>query len=276
MDDTISEQAYQVLNWARKIAVMNKQERSAHFKKLSKTAKKQLASIPVINSQPKTASFPLVLPLTASEHQNAQLSPASTARNESPTQMDTVPVLSTPPIRTTRNRREAFNDSENEDEEYQARIRPRRVTDRVAPVAPVVIYAEHQNIKELLTIYAPIKRWQRYAETTSYQRQPLYETAQMISLSNLQEIEVDELITKFYIDIKNSLTLALECESKAAFHHFNIGQKLAILHDRLQNDIPRLKNILKEGLSMDLRYEYYLRHQKAPWGLYYFHIHPHP
>jgi hypothetical protein len=26
---------------------------------------------------------------------------------------------------------------------------------------------------------------------------------------------------------------------------------------------------------MDLRYEYYLRHQKAPWGLYYFHIHPH-
>ena len=46
----------------------------------------------------------------------------------------------------------------------------------------------------------------------------------------------------------------MECESKAAFHH---GQKLAILHDRLQNDIPRLKNILKEGLSMDLRYEYY-------------------
>ena len=57
------------------------------------------------------------------------------------------------------------------------------------------------------------------------------------------------------------MILALECESKAAFHHFNIGQKLAILHDRLQNDIPRLKNILKEGLSMDLRYEYYLRHQ---------------
>ncbi|KAJ8322727.1 Glycerol kinase [Batrachochytrium dendrobatidis] len=23
---------------------------------------------------------------------------------------------------------------------------------------------------------------------------------------------------------------------------------------------------------MDLRYEYYLRRQKAPWGLYYFHI----
>jgi hypothetical protein len=180
MDDTISEQAYQVLNWARKIAVMNKQELSAHFKKLSKTAKKQLASLPVINSQPKTASFPFVLFLPASENQNAQLSPASTARNESPTQMDTVPVLSTPPSRTTRNRREAFNDSENEDEEYQPRIRPRRVTDRVAPVAPVVIYAEHQKIKELLTIYAPIKRWQRYAETTSYQRQPLYETAQMI------------------------------------------------------------------------------------------------
>jgi hypothetical protein len=96
--------------------------------------------------------------LPASENQNAQLSPASTARNESPTQMDTVPVLS------TRNIREAFNDSENEDEEYQPRIRPRRVTNRVAPV---VIYAEHQKIKELLTKYAPIKRWQRYAETST-------------------------------------------------------------------------------------------------------------
>ncbi len=70
---------------------------------------------------------------------------------------------------------------------------------------------------------------------------------------------MDEVITKFYIEIKNSLTLALECESKAAFHHFNIGQKLAILYDRLQNDIPKLKNILKEGLSMDLRYEYYTK-----------------
>jgi hypothetical protein len=54
----------------------------------------------------------------------------------------------------------------------------------------------------LLTAYAPIKRWQRYAEK-SYQRQPVYETAQMIELSNLQEVENDELITKFYIDIKN-------------------------------------------------------------------------
>ena len=60
-------------------------------------------------------------------------------------------------------------------------------------------------------------------------------------------------VSGFYIEIKNSLTLALECESRAAIHHFNVGQKLAILHDRLHNDLPRLKNILKEGLSMDLR-----------------------
>ncbi len=152
MEETISEQEYQVLNWARKIAVMNNQELSV--KTLSKTAKKQLASIPVINSQPKTASFPFVLYLPASEHQNAQLSPASTVRIESPTRMDTVPVLSTPPNRTTRNRREAFDDSESEeDEEYRPRIRPRRVTGRVAPTTPVVLYAEHQKIKELLCSY---------------------------------------------------------------------------------------------------------------------------
>ncbi|EGF79211.1 hypothetical protein BATDEDRAFT_89883 [Batrachochytrium dendrobatidis JAM81] len=128
MDDTICEEEYQVLNWVRKIAVMNNQELSAHFKKLSKTAKKQLASIPVINSQPKTASFPFVLSLPASGHQNDRLSPASTARNESPTRMDIVPVLLTSPNRTTRSRRKAFNDSESEeDKEYRPRIRPREL-----------------------------------------------------------------------------------------------------------------------------------------------------
>ncbi|OAJ42899.1 hypothetical protein BDEG_26291 [Batrachochytrium dendrobatidis JEL423] len=159
MDDTICEEEYQVLNWVRKIAVMNNQELSAHFKKLSKTAKKQLASIPVINSQPKTASFPFVLSLPASGHQNDRLSPASTARNESPTRMDIVPVLLTSPNRTTRSRRKAFNDSESEeDKEYRPRIRPREL------------------LVELLQLL-------RYAEThgtTSYQRQPIYETAQMI------------------------------------------------------------------------------------------------
>ncbi len=49
------------------------------------------------------------------------------------------------------------------------------------------------NIKRSKNCYAPIKRWQRYAEATSYQRQPV---VQMIELSNLQEIEVDELITQ--------------------------------------------------------------------------------
>lgn len=83
MDDIIDEQEYQVLNWARKIAVMNKQDLSSHFKKLSKTARKQLASIPFINSQPKTANFPFTLPLPPS-HQIAQLSPASNSRATKP------------------------------------------------------------------------------------------------------------------------------------------------------------------------------------------------
>jgi hypothetical protein len=95
--------------------------------------------------------------------------------------MDIIPVLSTPLNRTTKNRREAFFYSESEeDKEYRPRIRPRRVTGRVAPTTPVVLYAEHQKIKELLTKYAPIKRWQKYAEATSYQRQPMYETVLMI------------------------------------------------------------------------------------------------
>ena len=197
MEDTISDQEYQILNWARKMVVMDKHELSTHFKKLSKTSKKHLLAIPVINSQPLTATFPFTLPLPSSQHLN---SPAAT--ETSPTRMTTIPpsppILSTPtPNRTTRNKREAFNDSESEDDdEYRPRIRPRRVTDRVAPAATVVIYAEHQKIKELLMTYAPTKRWQRYAEAASYQRQPAYETAQMIELSNLQEVETDELITK--------------------------------------------------------------------------------
>jgi hypothetical protein len=206
MKINLSEQEYQLLNWARIVAIMDKQELSLHFKKISKTAKKQLSSIPVINSQPKTATFPFILPLPSSE-------PLSPTITESPTCIDPVPILTHVPNRTIRNRREAFNDSE--DEEYQQRIRPRRITDWAVPTAAVVIYAEHQKIKELLIAYAPIKKWQRYPETnvTSFQRHAVqYETAQMIELSNLQDIE---LITKFYIDIKDSSTLALECESKA-------------------------------------------------------------
>lgn len=100
----------------------------------------------------------LSLCFTLDSFWTSKLSPVSTARDESPTRMDTVPVLSNPPNRTIRNRREAFDDSESEeDEEYRPRIRPRRVTGRVAPTTPVVLYAEHQKIKELLTAYAPIK-----------------------------------------------------------------------------------------------------------------------
>jgi len=75
MDIQLSEQEYQLLNWARRVAIMDKQELSLHFKKMSKTTKKQLASIPVINSQPKTATFPFIVPLPSSQHQIEQLSP---------------------------------------------------------------------------------------------------------------------------------------------------------------------------------------------------------
>jgi hypothetical protein len=46
--------------------------------------------------------------------------------------------------------------------------------------------------------------------------------------------ENEELLSKFFIDIKDSLALAYEATANANVHHFNIGQKLAMLEERME------------------------------------------
>jgi hypothetical protein len=97
-------------------------------------------------------------------------------------------------------------------------------------------------------------KWQRYPDARPV-GQPKYETEHYHHYNREYHInELETLISRYFIEIKDSLTLALECESKAAFHHFNVGMKLVILQERLENDVPTLTRALREGLGMSLRY----------------------
>ena len=50
--------AKQLLNWARKAALMNEDDFSKEYNDFSAAARKQMASFPLINSMPTDCSFP--------------------------------------------------------------------------------------------------------------------------------------------------------------------------------------------------------------------------
>ena len=61
----IPETGFQFLNLCREWAILDQKDFYSKYTKLSKTAIKQLASIPVINQQLKNADFPWMPPTTA-------------------------------------------------------------------------------------------------------------------------------------------------------------------------------------------------------------------
>ena len=160
-------------------------------------------------------------------------------------------------VRTTTPRRTRRHyEAENSDEDYypplQTRARARTVDRAIR--ASAVPYDEHSKVKIFLSKYAPLMKWQRYPDARPV-GQPKYETEHYHHYNREYHInELETLISRYFIEIKDSLTLALECESKAAFHHFNVGMKLVILQERLENDVPTLTRALREGLGMSLRY----------------------
>jgi hypothetical protein len=62
----------------------------------------------------------------------------------------------------------------------------------------------------------------------------------------------EEMIFRFFIEIKDQLTLAYEAEANANFHHFSVGAKLCMLQERLSNDRLRFERAL-EDLQMNKR-----------------------
>jgi hypothetical protein len=62
--------------------------------------------------------------------------------------------------------------------------------------------------------------------------QPVYETYLYNYFTTQSATE--ELIFKFYVDIKDSLTLAYQSESQASYHHYNVGMKLCFFKSDYQ------------------------------------------
>ncbi len=53
---------------------------------------------------------------------------------------------------------------------------------------------------------------------------PHFETEAYYNLQAERAEETEELLSKFYIDIKDSLALAYEATANANVHHFTVGQ----------------------------------------------------
>ena len=107
-----------------------------------------------------------------------------------------------------------------------------------------VPYDEHSKVKELLSKYAPLMKWQRSPDSRPV-GQPKYETEHYHLYNREDHInELETLISRYFIEIKDSLTLALECESKASFHHFNIGMKLRLHSLTLCRNVRNVRNKL--------------------------------
>jgi hypothetical protein len=90
-----------------------------------------------------------------------------------------------------------------------------------------------EKVKGLLTRYSTKLKYQRYSSSRTNIR-PCFETEAYYNLQAERAEEDDELFSKFFIDIKDSLALAYETTASANVHHFNIGQKLAMLEERME------------------------------------------
>ena len=87
----------------------------------------------------------------------------------------------------------------------------------------------HSKVKNLLKLYAPKLKWQRYPDNRLTTQQPYYETQLYQYFNSQSNNDEEEMIYRFFIEIKDSLTLAYEAEANANYHHFSVGAKLCML-----------------------------------------------
>ena len=106
-------------------------------------------------------------------------------------------------------------------------------------------------MKQLLQKYAPTRKYERYPDQTVTTRN-VYETDLYNYFTTQSANEEEELIYRFYVDIKDNLTLAYQSEAQASFHHYMVGLKLCLLQERLSGDITRFERALTD-IGMEKR-----------------------
>ena len=254
MSVEIPNDAFKILNWCRMITTMSREDYCQYFEDLSTTYKRKLPSISVINTLPEIAVYPW-----NNNNDDPVRSPVSP--HPTPPLTQAVPNIQTESDRNARQRSDTRTVHQNTANVIpQARQRSNDDTDFVAPVTRNVRARlqvdDYTKVKEFLKKYGPVLKW--HNQLTG----PRFETESYHIYNNNLHDENEELLSQFFIDIKRNLMLAMNSEVSSSIHHYNVGQKLSLLHDRIGENIPRLTGILKEGLNMSLRYV----HIYPSWG----------
>ena len=262
----LTNEAKQLLNWARKAALLNEEEFTKEYNEFSATARKQIASFPLINSMARVCTFPWIPSITRNLPNYTVLPPITPPLTEalpvlpvpSPSPQSVSPIVAAnrPVVNAdnnrqqTRRRRLSTSDS-SEDSYHPPTTRMRTISNNNPPPVAQVQAENHSKAKQVLRRYAPKLKWQRHSD----QRptiQPVYETEMYNYFKTQSATEEEELIFKFYVDIKDSLTLAYQSESQASYHHYIVGLKLCLLQERLSGDITRFERALTD-IGMEKR-----------------------
>ena len=160
----------------------------------------------------------------------------------------TVPVINN--NQQQRRRRESTSDS-NSDESYEPPTTRIRTRSNIAAITTRIPAEDHSKVKQLLQKYAPKLKYQRYPDQNTTRN--VYETDLYNYFTTQSANEEEELIYRFYVDIKDHLTLAYQSEAQASFYHYLVGMKLCLLQERLSGDITRFQRALTD-IQMDRRY----------------------
>ena len=236
---------------------MEKQEFWIHFNnEMSETERVQIKTLPSINEMPNVAEFPWIIPnLTNSRLPSPIASPSADIRITIHSRSDLAEPanehLCGREIRNRRGRRIPSVSSVGSDLSYVPNPYQRPNT-RAQTVgrAENLQRNEFHRIKSLLLTYAPKLKYQRFQDSRPVP-QPIFETNEFNLLNQENETDQENLINQYYIQIKENLALAYESESKASFHHFNVGQNLVKLLERVGRE--RFRNILTNDLQLSQR-----------------------
>jgi len=126
----------------------------------------------------------------------------------------TVPVINN--NQQQRRRRESASDS-NSEESYEPPTTRIRTRSNIASITTRIPAEDHSKVKQLLQKSAPKLKYQRYPDQTTTRN--VYETDLYNYFTTQSANEEEELIYRFYVDIKDHLTLAYQSEAQASFHH---------------------------------------------------------
>lgn len=265
----LTTQAKQLLNWARKASLLNEEEFTKEYNEFSATARKQIASFPLINAMPTDCTFPWMPNTTRNLPTYTALPPITPPLTEalpgipvpsrpiaspSPQAISPVVAVNHPVVNPDNNRqqtrRRRYSNSDiSEDSYHPPTTRQRTISNNNPPPAAQLPAENHSKVKQLLKRYAPKLKWQRFSDQRPT-LQPVYETYLYNYFTTQSATE--ELIFKFYVDIKDSLTLAYQSESQASYHHYNVGMKLCLLQERLSGDTIRFERALTD-IGMEKR-----------------------